>query len=124
MRCGCLCGVYGMTKAFWGLVVSTGLAAAAISAGSAHAATISGSFTDLQGDLVSWSATVDPGITLSQQICCTLPKNQGDDTIKNLVNTTFGTAFTENVGKQGLSGFSADWTGPSADIFALHFGGQ
>ena len=26
--------------------------------------------------------------------------------------------------KLDLSGFSANWTGPSADIFALHFGGQ
>jgi hypothetical protein len=105
-------------------MVSTGLAVAAISSGSAHAATITGSFTDLQGDFVSWSATVDPGITLSMQICCTLPKNQGDDTIRNLVNSTFGTSFTENVGKQGLSGFSVNWAGPSADIFALHFGGK
>src|SRR5690348_13455274 len=100
MRCGCLCGVYGMTNTLRGLMVSTGLAVAAISAGSAHAATISGSFTDLQGDFVSWSATVDPGVTLSKLVCCALPQNQGDGTIKDLVNTTFGTSFTENVGKQ------------------------
>jgi hypothetical protein len=98
---------------------------AAVPAGNAHAATISGSFTDLQGDFVSWSATVDPGIALSNLVCCALPKNQGDGAIKDLVNTTFGTSFTENVGKQDpLSGFSVSWTGPSADIFALHFGGR
>lgn len=106
------------------LTVSAGLALAAFSAGSAPAATISGSFTSLQGQNVSWSAVVDPGVTLSQLVCCTLPGNQGDGTIKTLVNSTFGTSFTENVGKlDNLSGFGVNWTGPSADIFALHFGG-
>ena len=62
------------------LTVAAGLVVG-ISAGSTHAATVSGSFTDLQGHFVSWSATVDPGVTLSQQICCTLPTNQGDGTI-------------------------------------------
>jgi len=113
-----------MQNAVRRLTVAAGLVVG-ISAGSAHAATVSGSFTDLQGHFVSWSATVDPGVTLSQQICCTLPTNQGDGTITNLVNTAFGTSFTQNVGKQDpLSGFSVNWTGPSADIFALHFGGQ
>ena len=113
-----------MQNAVRRLTVAAGLVVG-ISAGSAHAATVSGSFTDLQGHFVSWSATVDPGVTLSQQICCTLPANQGDGTITNLVNTAFGTSFTQNVGKQDpLSGFSVNWTGPSADIFALHFGGH
>jgi hypothetical protein len=40
------------------------------------------------------------------------------------VNSTFGTSFAGNVGKlDNLSGFGVNWTGPSADIFALHFGG-
>ena len=113
-----------MKNAVRGLMVSAGLAVAAFSAGSAQAATISGSFTSLQGQNVSWSAIVDPGVTLSELVCCTLPGNQGDGTIKNLVNSTFGTSFTENVGKlDNLSGFGVNWTGPSADIFALHFGG-
>jgi hypothetical protein len=106
------------------LMVSAGIAAGVIYTAGAHASTISGSFTDLQGDHVLWSATVDPGVTLSKLVCCTLPANQGDDTIKNVVNIAFGTSFTANVGKQDpLSGFSVNWTGPSADAFALHFGG-
>ena len=99
--------------------------AGAISLGSAEAATISSSFTDLQGELVNWTAIVDNGVTLTQAKCCTLPSNQGDGTIKNFVNAAFNTSFTANVGKQdGLSGFAVNWTGPSADIFAIHFGGS
>lgn len=108
------------------LVVSAALAVAMVST-STHAATISGSFTDLQGESVLWSATVDAGITLSQQICCTLPSNQGDGTIKDFVNTAFGTSFTGNVGKQdGFADgtFSVDWTGLSAELFAIHTGGK
>ena len=57
--------------------------------------------------------------TLSQALWCTLPKSQGDDKVKDFVNLAFNTSFTANVGKQdGLNGFSVNWTGPSADIFA------
>ena len=113
-----------MKNAVRGLTVSAGLVVSALSAGSAQTATISGSFTNLQGQNVSWSAMVDPGVTLSQLVCCTLPGNQGDGTINNLVNSTFGASFTGNVAKlDNLSGFGVNWTGPSADIFALHFGG-
>jgi hypothetical protein len=100
-------------------------AALLIAAGTAQASTVSGSFIDLQNETVYWTALVDPGITLSQRICCLLPTNQGDGTIKNFVNTAFNTSFDANVGKlDGLSGFSVNWTGPSADIFAIHFGGK
>ncbi len=112
-----------MKNNFRKLLVFAGVTVA-FSAG-AHASTISGSFTNLQGDHVLWSAAVDPSITLSQQICCTLPGNQGDGTIKNFVNVAFNTSFDANVGKQdGLKGFSANWSGPSADTFAIHFGGS
>jgi hypothetical protein len=98
-----------MQNAVRRLTVAAGLVVG-ISAGSAHAATVSGSFTDLQGHFVSWSATVDPGVTLSQQICCTLPTNQGDGTITNLV-TPLLVPRLQNVGKRDpLSGFR-DWTG-------------
>jgi len=100
-------------------------AALLVAGGTAQAATVSSSFVDLQGEVVNWTAIVDPGVTLSLAICCTLPDNQGDGTVKNFVNTAFNTSFSANVGKQdGLSGFSVNWTGPSADIFAIHFGGK
>ena len=112
-----------MQNAVRSLMVSAGLVVG-ISAGSAYASTISGAFTNLQGDHVLWSATVDPGVTLSQLVCCTLPGNQGDGTIKNFVNSTFGTSFAGNVAKlDNLNGFGVNWAGPSAGIFALHFGG-
>src|SRR5262245_64825222 len=101
------------------------ISAALLVAGAAQAATVSGSFIDRQGELVYWTATVDPDITLTQQICCSLPPNQGDGTIKTFVNTAFNTSFDANIGKlDSLSGFSVNWTGPSADIFAIHFGGK
>jgi hypothetical protein len=100
-------------------------AALLVAGGSAQASTVNGSFIDRQGELVYWTATVDPGIALVQPICCSLPANQGDGTIKNFVNTAFNTSFDANIGKlDGLSGFSVNWTGPSADIFAIHFGGK
>jgi len=114
-----------MKKAARRLLISAALAGSVIGAGNAGASTINGSFTDLQGHLVSWTATVDPGVTLSQQLCCTLPGNQGDGTIKNFVNAAFNTSFSANLSKQdNLDGFSVNWTGPSADIFAIHFGGK
>jgi hypothetical protein len=51
--------------------------------------------------------------------------SMSNGTIKNFVNTAFNTSFDANIGKlDGLSGFSVNWTGPSADIFAIHFGGK
>ena len=100
-------------------------AALLVADGIARAATVSGSFIDRQGELVYWTATVDPDITLTQQICYSLPPNQGDGTIKTFVNTAFNTSFDANIGKlDSLSGFGVNWTGPSADIFAIHFGGK
>jgi hypothetical protein len=100
-------------------------AALLIAAGAVQASTVSGSFIDLQNENVSWTALVDPGITLSNWTCCSLPKNQGDGTIKNFVNAAFNTSFDANVGKlDSLNGFSVNWTGPSANTFAIHFGGQ
>jgi len=92
--------------------------------GGAYASTVTDSFTDLQGDTVTWTATVDTGIALSQQSCCTLPSNQGDGTVLHFVNAAFGTSYSANDGKQDLSsGFSVDWSGSPADAFAIHFGG-
>ena len=106
------------------LMLSVAFAGVFISAGSAHAATVSGFFTDRQGDVVNWTAIVDPGITLSTLHCCALPGNQGDGTITNYVNAVFTASFSGNVGKQdSLSGFQVNWSGPSADTFAIHFGG-
>jgi hypothetical protein len=120
----CLCGIYTMKNARRKLMISAALAGA-ISLGSADAATVTSSFTDRQGELVNWTALVDPGVTLSLALCCTLPDNQGDGSVKNFVNTAFNTSFSANVGKQdSLSGFGVNWTGPSADIFAIHFGGK
>jgi hypothetical protein len=99
-------------------------AALLIAGGTAQASTVSNSFIDLQGDNVSWTALVDPNIALLQQSCCSLPKNQGAGTITDFVNAAFNTSFDANVGKlDSLSGFSVNWTGPSADTFAIHFGG-
>src|SRR5262245_8431521 len=120
--CGVKGGVSEMKNAVRRLIIT---AALLVAGGTAQAATVSSSFVDLQGEVVNWTAIVDPGVTLSLAICCTLPDNQGDGTVKNFVNTAFNTSFSANVGKQdGLSGFSVNWTGPSADIFAIHFGGK
>jgi hypothetical protein len=107
--------------------ILAGGALLALTAAPAFSATVSGSFTDLQSESVSWTATVDAGITLLQQICCTLPGDQGDGTIKDLINTAFGKSYTANVGKQdGFPDgtFGANWTGSSAEAFAIHIGGK
>src|SRR5215470_4351815 len=107
------------------LLISTLIAGGVIGPASVHAATIGGSFIDLQGHTVSWTATVDQGVTLSNLVCCALPKNQGDGSIADIVNAAFNTSFDKNIGKQdNLSGFGVNWSGPSADIFAIHFGGK
>ena len=109
--------VRGLTVASAGLVVS------ALSAGSAQTATISGSFTNLQGQNVSWSAMVIRMTLFLATVLLYVPGNQGDGTINNLVNSLWRLVYWERDKLDNFSGFGVNWTGPSADIFALHFGG-